>query len=83
MTEPQQSCGSCLFGQFERTPTGRIKQKKSGQCTFEVPQQPLPDSITKAAMYVATRPKSFIWPKDGETCPCYVKLSANQQSTKS
>ena len=71
MTTQKQSCRTCRWAEWERTPTGRIKQNCSGQCVYPVAHIRLPDSITENVMFTKNPPRNAIWTKDGTNCPCW------------
>jgi hypothetical protein len=65
-----QTCGNCIFGDFERTKKGAIKVRGgSGRCLYHI--EPLPLSITRAYGY---RPieitKTAMMPNDSG-CPVW------------
>lgn len=65
-------CVSCHFAEWQRTPTGRIKQRTSGKCAF-----PLPDlsKIIPSSARVANLYKAVIWPDYGTDCPTYERAA--------
>ena len=60
-------CETCEFAKWqEYTPTGRIKKRIAGKCTFVVQWPLLP--------FCLDRPKDYryaIWPEKGTDCPTY------------
>lgn len=61
-------CTTCEFAQWQRTPSGRINQRKAGKCNF-----PLPDlsAILPISARVGDLYKDSIWPDYGHDCPTW------------
>lgn len=70
----EQSCGSCRWGDFWLTPTGRFRKSVAGRCLYRVPPYPgpLPDSLTKSVSYrpIETQSLNGVWP-DHKGCPTW------------
>ena len=61
-----QSCKTCKYAEFPRTPTGRIKRTCHGKCKVDFVPPPLPACIARPYW-----PRVSIWPDMGENCPSY------------
>jgi hypothetical protein len=69
---PKRMCGTCRWGEFERTATGRIKKGRSGRCQIPDPVRPaLPECITRAVGYSILYSRSWMGPEEGTLCPCW------------
>ena len=63
----KQCCENCAFaGEWQRTPTGRIKLHTTAACTYPVNLPVLPSVVH------VTVSKMSIWPDDGENCRAYL-----------
>lgn len=67
-----QTCKTCRWAQWQRTPRGTILKRVAGICTYHVEWPNIP---TCQRMPMAD--KHGIWPKDGATCKCYERESSN------
>ena len=63
-TDELRGCVTCAHGEFERTPTGRIKARVAGRCRAE----PL---FNVPACIKVSWSRNGIWPGDGIDCPTW------------
>ena len=61
----KQTCGTCHYATFPRTPTGRIVRDSRVECTFDPVLPPMPLSIGEVRFA-----KRFVEAKE-EGCPCW------------
>jgi hypothetical protein len=58
------------MGQFDLTPTGRIKRDSAGWCNYEIPIPTLPSAV-RAYSRNNPFPKSYVAVYDGTDCPLW------------
>lgn len=64
----ENGCVSCQFAEWQRTPTGRVKQRAPGKCRV-----PLPDlaPILPTCVPPPRLSRCSVWPDQGQDCPTY------------
>lgn len=67
----EKCCGTCIFADFERTPTGRIKKDAVSRCGF--PINTIPERVLPFGFSQGPSRQLGIWPTDGKDCT-YHKL---------
>lgn len=65
-----ESCATCVFGEFKKTPTGRINRTWPGRCRYE----PLPLPALPVAANPPKWPPNFVgvWDDMGGPDECHV-----------
>jgi hypothetical protein len=69
----EKGCLTCSLAEWQRTPTGRIKQRTPGRCNAPIPDlKPiLPASVAQPRLW-----KAAVWPDQGQDCPTYARAKA-------
>jgi len=69
------NCRSCRFLHIEPDRRGRriARKDKSYRCTYQVPDYPMPVSLTKSFEFVPMSKQRGTWvlPTEGDTCPTW------------
>lgn len=71
-------CKTCIYAEFERTPTGRIKQKAAGKCLKQGELMQLAKDCAAPCLRIQTF-GVYIWPNTNATNCSHWKQATRQQ----
>lgn len=63
-----QSCKTCKYSKWERTPTGKISKLYGGKCLFKIELPILPSCVNSFINLNTENWKNRVWPNNGADC---------------